>query len=33
MAEKAKTDNRIKLTTEGRQAKSVGLVIEQVEGH
>ena len=29
--DKNKTDNRIALTTEGRQAKPVGLVIEQVE--
>lgn len=29
--DKNKLDNRIALTTEGRQAKSVGLVIEQVE--
>jgi len=29
--EKKKSDNRIALTTEGRQAKPVGLVIEQVE--
>lgn len=29
--EKSKTDSRIALTTEGRQAKPVGLVIEQVE--
>ena len=29
--EKKKTDSRIALTTEGRQAKPVGLVIEQVE--
>ena len=29
--EKNKTDSRIALTTEGRQAKPVGLVIEQVE--
>ena len=31
VAEKDKTDSRIALTTEGRQAKPVGLVIEQVE--
>ena len=29
--DKKKTDNRIALTTQGRQAKPVGLVIEQVE--
>jgi len=31
VAEKAKTDTRIALTTEGRQAKPVGLLIERVE--
>ena len=31
VVDKNKTDNRIALTTEGRQAQPVGLVIEQVE--